>query len=656
MHGVSAPTWLRVGLEASRDLPATIPAETPLLPGTEIAGLSWRKFSGATLLATLVDDADAKTAAAQPFQFLERRRSTSVLSTLGTSLADVRRETREREAKLGELWAAATPETKLLTYIYLGTEVIRAGQNMVGREHAESMETLGKLARAVDTLRINSAYAEERGREDSQLAGLLATATQKLQDQAPALIETAQLERLVLAAAEPFLIGKSEKRSVLDLRLEAATLEGSALVINEAQRAQKAGKLELEGWNQRFAGAIEKLPNAASPGGRALLALAADKNVVLDADTRKALHVALRKMGYYVQSEDRLTAAQVERAIAENITEPDLVFRDLLARAGSPAGPLTIGVMDGGFSTVHSALRDSLFVNEDELPDRGRDADGDGARGNVHGHNFSGGVPLDYVGYFGVEEGLIAHGTHVAGIATRGTDRIQSFLVTRAAAASELAAAIELAIAQGAKIINMSFSPWEADDVGAVRGCIERHPEVLFVKAAGNENREVGGEKLPQATEVGAKVLPNLLVVAASEEDGKKQKMSNFGPEFVAVAARGPQFSATTRQFSEELFVWTGATSQAAPFVTNTASKMKLLNPTLDPLSIKNILIATSTRDPEWSGLVEAGGLIDPTRAMQAAALSYLIEVKKLPPDAAATRLGIEQSAAAGLLAALMPR
>lgn len=656
MHGVSAPTWLRVGVDAAREAPPSGSTEAPALPGTEIAGLSWRKFSGATLLATLVDDADAKTAAAQPFQFLERRRSESVLSSLGTSLADVRRETREREVKLGELWSAATPETRLLAYMYLGTEVVRAAKNLIGKEHAASLQKLGQLASAVDNLRITAASAKERGREDTELFRLLATATQNLQEQAPALIETAQLERLLLAAAEPFLIGKSEKRSVLDLRLEAATLEGSALVINEAQRAQKAGKLDLDTWTQKFSGAIDKLPNAASPGGRALLALAADENVAVDAEARKALHVALRKMGYYIQSEERLTAANVERAISENISEPDLVFRDLLARAGSPSGPLTIGVMDGGFSTVHSALRDSLFVNEDELPDRSRDADGDGARGDVHGHNFSGGVALDYVGYYGVEEGMIAHGTHVAGIAGRGTDRIQSFLVTRAAAAEQLAAAIELSIAQGAKIINMSFSPWEEDDVAAVRGCIERHPEVLFVKAAGNENREVGGEKLPQATEVGAKVLPNLLVVAASEEDGKKQKMSNFGAGFVSVAARGPQYSATTEHFSEDMFVWTGATSQAAPFVTNVASKMKLLNPSLDPQAIKQILVATSTPDPAWSGLVEAGGLIDPTRALQAAALSYLIDVKKLEPSAAATRLGIEQSAAAELIAALMPR
>ena len=65
------------------------------------------------------------------------------------------------------------------------------------------------------------------------------------------------------------------------------------------------------------------------------------------------------------------------------------VYRDLLA--GKQGETVIVAIIDSGVDPLHEDLRDVMWVNEDEIPDNGRDDDGNGYVDDVHGWNFIGG-------------------------------------------------------------------------------------------------------------------------------------------------------------------------------------------------------------------------------------------------------------------------
>ncbi|RMF24895.1 MAG: peptidase S8, partial [Bacteroidetes bacterium] len=52
---------------------------------------------------------------------------------------------------------------------------------------------------------------------------------------------------------------------------------------------------------------------------------------------------------------------------------------------------VVVAVIDSGVDCEHEDLQDVIWVNEDEIPDNGRDDDGNGYVDDVHGWNFIGG-------------------------------------------------------------------------------------------------------------------------------------------------------------------------------------------------------------------------------------------------------------------------
>lgn len=56
-----------------------------------------------------------------------------------------------------------------------------------------------------------------------------------------------------------------------------------------------------------------------------------------------------------------------------------------------PAREVIVAVIDGGTDVEHEDLKESLWINEGEAPDNGRDDDGNGYVDDIHGWNFIGG-------------------------------------------------------------------------------------------------------------------------------------------------------------------------------------------------------------------------------------------------------------------------
>lgn len=74
-----------------------------------------------------------------------------------------------------------------------------------------------------------------------------------------------------------------------------------------------------------------------------------------------------------------------------------------------------VSVVDGGVDYTHEDLKDNMWINSGEIPNNGRDDDGNGFVDDIYGYNF----------VFGGKVVAGAHGTHVAGtVAARNNNGI----------------------------------------------------------------------------------------------------------------------------------------------------------------------------------------------------------------------------------------
>lgn len=232
------------------------------------------------------------------------------------------------------------------------------------------------------------------------------------------------------------------------------------------------------------------------------------------------------------------------------------------------------------------------------------------------------GMPSDAVPTF-LEKmkfyGQYIHGTHVAGIVTRGNPAARLAIarrtfdyrtipapptdatVARGNAANQ--ATIDWFRSHGVRVVNMSWGGTAADfesdlekngigkDAAERKAMARRYfeanrdglfaaikgaPDILFVAAAGNSNSDNAfDEAIPSSF-----VLPNMLTVSAVDRAGDEASFTTYGSN-VVVSANGYQVPSvipggTTLDSS--------GTSMAAPNVANLAAKLIALDPALTPV------------------------------------------------------------------------
>ena len=151
-----------------------------------------------------------------------------------------------------------------------------------------------------------------------------------------------------------------------------------------------------------------------------------------------------------------------------------------------------VAVIDTGVDYTHLDLRNNIWVNSAEIPDNGKDDDGNGYIDDVYGWDFVGNDndPMDDNG----------HGTHVAGIIAAENNKIGGIgvaygckvMVLKAGNSSgyfnnsDIARAIQYAYMNGASVINMSFGGSQISV--AVEEALENaYNTCVLVAAAGND-------------------------------------------------------------------------------------------------------------------------------------------------------------------------
>ena len=239
-----------------------------------------------------------------------------------------------------------------------------------------------------------------------------------------------------------------------------------------------------------------------------------------------------------------------------------------------------------------------------------------------------------------------SHGTHVSGIIAglpHGNEvqygvahKVAKIMTVRAVPDGDerdkdVANAIRYAVDNGAKILNMSFgkavSPgkkhvWDAMKYAEKKG-------VLLVKAAGNENQNIGENEyfptnfMKQSDE--KPFVSNMIVVGASTNNNQnlRARFSNYNGKMVDVFAPGQEIYSPVPDAKYE---YLQGTSMASPVVAGAAAVLWAYMPSLTPQQIKEALVKTVNKSTvnanvdssaNFDQISVAGGVIDLYKAAQ---------------------------------------
>ena len=213
------------------------------------------------------------------------------------------------------------------------------------------------------------------------------------------------------------------------------------------------------------------------------------------------------------------------------------------------------------------------------------------------------------------------HGTHVAGIASAGDERIG--IVPILAPNNwvrfdpiEADRALEYAHKNGARIINMS-QYFGSDGRNWLKAAIRKYPDMLFVLIAGNDGKNVTAHS-EESLGIPLFSAPNVIRVASvtSKNSSQLAETSNYGAEWVDIAAWGDNVVSTKAGGGETT---KSGTSMAAPQIARTAARMLLVNPKLSPTQIIDIFQRTVDIHPDLAKKLRFSGVLNEDRAIEMA-------------------------------------
>lgn len=276
------------------------------------------------------------------------------------------------------------------------------------------------------------------------------------------------------------------------------------------------------------------------------------------------------------------------------------------------AGNVTVAIVDTGAQLDHPDLVQNLWTNEDEIADNGIDDDANGFVDDVHGYDFAGrdGDPSDENG----------HGTSIAGIVgARGHNRTgvtgvawrARLMIVRVLGANgngsvrDVARGIRYAVANGAKIVNLSMAGPDSDPALEAAIAEAAAAGVLVVAAAGNTGADLDATPAYPASSTAA----NVITVASTDENGRLALGSSYGAATVDLTAPGENVDSTELRGGYGV---RSGTSQAAAHVSGVLALMAAAQPsaTADRLRARLLAAARPSRLPVAAGALDAGAAL----------------------------------------------
>ena len=299
--------------------------------------------------------------------------------------------------------------------------------------------------------------------------------------------------------------------------------------------------------------------------------------------------------------------------------------------------PITVAVIDTGVDYKHSEFKDRMWLNSKETLN-GVDDDGNGYIDDIYGYDFGSGDsnPMDD----GTDVDKPGHGTHVAGTVagtTVGVSPNAKIMALKARVGinwnftSSVVQAIDYAVANGARVINASWSLpdnfWtrggialagflgditKLKDIPSLAAIIEsieyaNNAQVLFVATAYNDRIDIDdANQFP-----GGLDLPNVITVTSTDKNDILSR--NYGKTRVDLGAPGEWIYSSIPGGSipegpegryaistpEGNYALKSGTSMAAPHVAGAAAILLGENDSLTAAQLRQILMDSG--DPRAS-------------------------------------------------------
>jgi subtilisin family serine protease len=238
----------------------------------------------------------------------------------------------------------------------------------------------------------------------------------------------------------------------------------------------------------------------------------------------------------------------------------------------------------------------------------------------------------------GPDNDVEGHGTAVAGVIVADPDNgkgiegvapdasiipVPAFTDEGTQSAAAIVQALDLAGASGARVVNASFGtdPYDrrnANEFNAVEHVLAKHPDTLYVAAAGNEDNDNDEHPvLPCNAE-----SPNLICVGAYSLDRRPWDHTNYGENSVDIMAPGVSIRSSTLPFSVSYNYFSG-TSMSAAYVSGVAALLFSKVPRLTPEGAIGLLLSTTRQLTAGGGQARSasGGSPDAVAALQAAVI-----------------------------------
>ena len=353
----------------------------------------------------------------------------------------------------------------------------------------------------------------------------------------------------------------------------------------------------------------------ARPGGleRALRVLAADPDVVyaepdrpvraLTNDTHFGLQWGLENTGQPISGVQGVPDADIDAPEAWATTRG----------AGQ-----TVAVVDTGIALAHPELAGRIGSNPGESG---------GGRGSNGVDDDGNGLVDDYRGWDWVDddatpEDANGHGTHVAGTIAATAENAAGVAGVAPEAAvmplrvldaegsgftSDVVAAFEWAGRAGIPVVNASLG--SAEFSRAEHDVIARHPDTLFVAAAGNDGANV--DVVPEYP--CGLALTNVLCVGASTNQETRASFSNHGAQAVDLFAPGHRIASTVRPAT---YGYMNGTSMATPHAAGVAALVRAAASASSAVVLKAALMGSVDQRPAYTGLSVTGGRLNAATAI----------------------------------------
>ena len=287
---------------------------------------------------------------------------------------------------------------------------------------------------------------------------------------------------------------------------------------------------------------------------------------------------------------------------------------------------IVVANIDTGIDYNHEDLRASLWTNTREVPNDGKDNDGNGFIDDAIGWDFYGNdaLPFDNGGHGTHTAGTIAAGERntvgVAGMAPKAQLMTLRFIdgVTGEGTTEDAVKSIQYAVKNGATILSNS---WGGDEFSkalyeVVADAGKRG--VTFVAAAGNSM--ANNDETPMYP--ASFNLPNVISVGATRKTDELAGYTNYGVKTVHIAAPGSGIYSTLPFWKTYKYGMLDGTSMACPHVSGAAALVKSINPKLSPEQIRKVIADSVDKVEGYAGKIKSGGRLNLLRAIQFAQAS----------------------------------